>query len=392
MATTAVMNPTSIFQSHPPSHPPPPYSHHNLTPSLAHPLSALISPSLHSADSRRSLGEDPKGPASQRQSLPSIHEALADAPATYSPYTTSASQYTPAYAPAATTPTRRSFPSDSSQYPPQSNSANPPHRNSPPQPVQPSPSSFPRNEPASRIYPDPLRQPATLRAALPPQTRSNSLSRTPVPRPGSEPHYYDPTGSSNGYGPPPAADQYRAYPPAAPPASNIYTAHSSHDVPYQQRYPSGPENAEELGAKKGESGHMRQGFASVLKRNLDYWDEERSMRELNNSAQRLAQISSDYLAVAQRWGNTPHRGNAALVDLENLRAEHMKIGHCIEQVQTSIEEQEAFVADQQSREQMGKSAMNYDRDDFDAWSGDSKDQGLGGPGPNKRRGVGSRSS
>lgn len=400
MATTAVMNPTSIFQNRTPSHPPPPYPHHSSTSNQVHPLSALTSPS-HATDSRR---EEPKEPASQRQSLPSIHEALADPPSTYPAYTSASSHsYTPAYAPSALTPTIRQFPPEPSQYQPQFASTHS-HRNSPPQPVQPPSSSFPRSDFTQRNYPDAIRQPSALRAGLPTQTQPNSRA----PRPDSDSRYYDRVETSNGYDAP-SSEQYRGYPtaPQQSQAVNAYSTHNTSQDAYQQRYAPGADHPDDLASKKEEPGYLRSGFASVLKRNLDYWDEERSVKEvnsiqqtprililtcrqLNNSAQRLSQMTGEYLSSASRWGNTPNRGNPALVNLNALREEHMKIGHCIEEIQSSFDQQEAIVADQQSREQLGRANSTYDRDDYDGWAGDPKEQGMmmGGPGPNKRRGVG----
>jgi len=114
MSTAPLVSPTTMY-----SGPPPPYSYPSSTASSVTGLAGYISP----PESRRTSENDKEAPTSQRQSLPSIHEALAaEQPLSYTapPSASALSSQTHHPAPilTPTTPIPRSHPETSPQGPP----------------------------------------------------------------------------------------------------------------------------------------------------------------------------------------------------------------------------------------------------------------------------------
>src|ERR1700738_4284707 len=73
MTNPTAISPTTMY----PSHPPPPYTHSNSVPPLTNQISGLMSPrESNPSESRRTSGDNKDPAAANRQSLPSIHEAL----------------------------------------------------------------------------------------------------------------------------------------------------------------------------------------------------------------------------------------------------------------------------------------------------------------------------
>ena len=278
MAPSATNSPTIAY----PSGPPPPYSR------PSYPDARLPS------EMRRASNEDPSNQAN-KQSLPSIHEALGvEQPASYSsathrPYS-SAPQ--PAYhapvtapSPASPAPARRSFAAMDPPPPPQPTVFTHGPRSPYSQPHQEiSPRQMPEHDRQRSVYaPQPIathagQSPMNHQSQYPrsypvaashERTASHPLSMPPVAPPPSAPQHAVPYG----YAPAPVAvpapapyASHYAYPPPAPhsaaPTSSIYQPSITQPAP--------PQNSEPGRAPFGDS----------VKRHLDMWDFGEALNEV----------------------------------------------------------------------------------------------------------------
>lgn len=274
MAASAMVSPTTPY----PNHPPPPYTHN--PPQTGHPLSSIVSPTQsHPAEPRRTSDDKDQAHGAHRQSLPSIHEALADpkptgyapAPSTVIPAAHSFSSYSQP-----PTPTTRPFGMEPVFQTAMDRPA--PRRPSPPQPY----SRPEQGIPPSAPY-DIHRHPSlpSIRTALPAQSPTG-------PRP-DLPRHEDPRGiPMSGYShPQPPNGQYSGYPSASnPPSASTFSPQSPFNQ--QRSFPSryGSDHPNEYSSKEHlkngghESINGDQGYGTVVKRNLNYWDAEMSLRKV----------------------------------------------------------------------------------------------------------------
>lgn len=280
MATSTLISPVSTMYAGPP----PPYSFPPSTLGGVSSISGLISP----PESRRRSDDKEVQQNTNRQSLPSLHEALSAKPSTYpapTPVTLPPPQsFSHMQPPTALPPRLQAV--DIVPYPERTRHA-PPQQNVPPEPVHPQQRSYSRSEagPASMpIAYEPPRH-SSYSAPRPPQSpprtsfssySTNDSSRYETHRP--------PASSGYPEAPSPYATQHGSYP--AGPASahghpaSAYSSSAAHQP--QRPFPSaryGLEHAEEH-SKFGEPATMRKAYGPVLKRHLDNFDLENSLADV----------------------------------------------------------------------------------------------------------------
>lgn len=294
MASAAVMSPIKSYTTHSlvNHHPQPsPYGMHQPSQQGPYSISGLISPpASHGTDSRRTSDDPNEYSQHQRQSLPSISEALyprpgnqgASHPAPPSTLPQSFANPNP-FSQAPPTPTARSYSIEGPPpYASQANHSQYPRRPSPP--AHPS-TSFSVNTHFNASTPDSQRHQSlpSLRTALPSQTSpysthhseqgryehdTRTIERGPethVPRRQNDPYYGYPTASSNGY--------VTGYPPR--PRSPIYQG-------------QGPYARDEAGRtlkRDLENGEPEQSmmFQKTLQHNLGNHDFEMALGEVSIS-------------------------------------------------------------------------------------------------------------
>ncbi len=305
MATSAVISPITMYPNHPPNSYP-----HLSSVSSTNSLSGLISPpESYGADSRRT-SDDTKDSAPQRQSLPSIQEALsrpggyASGPPPPPPPPLSITQpsYPPNYSQPPPTPTARSYGNDAGGYPGPNNPP-PGQRNSPPQPVHP-PSVFSGLNPS---YPEHNRQPSlpSLRTALPPQPSPYPPSHPEQPRYDPDPRSADrpgPPGPLDNYSHPRLQDErYHGYPNAP---GGVSAAGYPPRSPYSSQRPFAPRLDKDTGDVHLKNGEPEQPyvFNKVLKRGLSNHDLEMALAEVCPSSTRVTVVltRSSLMTVATR--------------------------------------------------------------------------------------------
>jgi hypothetical protein len=265
-APLVAMSPTSLNY---PSHPPPPYTHSTSAPQTAHAFSGLISPSQSQPSDSRRTSSDVKDPMqSQRQSLPSIQEALL-APTAFAPPRnpldpSPARQY-PSYPQYPPTPTSRANSMDTGSY----QNASQPHRTSPPHP--PHPSVYHRTDPVGPSY-DTQQHPAlpSIRTALPTSSSNHPGHGPDYPRHEADPRTMGPV--SAGYPHPPTHNG-----PHAPGPNSAHSPVYSPQSPLSQRQYRARYDSNEEQHKMGENPATHKFYGPVVKRHLDYWDIEIEM-------------------------------------------------------------------------------------------------------------------
>ncbi|KAL3422599.1 GATA zinc finger domain-containing protein 10 [Phlyctema vagabunda] len=395
MAAAAVISQPSMYSNGPPPPPPPPYSsswsHH---PPPPHSLSGLISPPESRRTSDNNHEPPPLQTAPQRQSLPSIHEALNSGPKPTSSYTSPVSTGPPHPQMPYTQSQKPSMPRPYSEHPPYS--APPQRHNSPPQPAppvhtqnpfsraEPMPSSFPENRHPSTSSLQAAPAPPPNPYAAPPAPRFDAPRYEPEPRPSERPQ-------PNGYASHTSQGPY-GYPSGsvAPSSDSGYTSSqpgphgSSHNQPrYQQR--EGRQSGDWAYGGQPDVKKMEPPFATAMKRHLDIWDFENSLAQVNASSGALRSWSAHYGSIAQEQQRTttiPER-MPSLEDCNEMMAHNQKIQGALQWMKETIYQQEHALADQRMREQGGK---DYDADDMSIYGDDMKSQGFGGSESKKRRG------
>ena len=296
MSTAPIVSPSTMY-----SGPPPPYSYPSSTASSVTGLAGYISP----PESRRTSENDKEPPPTHRQSLPSIHEALAadqslsytaapPAPALSSQGHHSAPTLTP------TTPIPRSHPATSPQGPPNPFSHGQPlglyssqsyqSRTSHPQPT--SFASSEANHPTINSH-DPApehAQPVRTTQAYIDAARSDmanlSQPRTsPTYGPGMSPALPMNAQTQNGYKPYQPSYTYQPQPPSMAPSPyhppDSYHSLNSHPTTWRS---DGSEiNRAEEGRKAASRGASLggQSYGESVKRHLDIFDLETSLNEVS---------------------------------------------------------------------------------------------------------------
>ncbi|TVY87164.1 GATA zinc finger domain-containing protein [Lachnellula willkommii] len=384
MAATAVVNPASMYSNGPP----PPYS--GWPAPSSHSASGLVSP----PESRRTSDNRPEPPPMQsaqpqRQSLPSIHEALGPKPSGRYASPVSASlppQHQIPYSQSQAISIPQSHPPDHAPYPTQI--APPQVRpRSPPQPVQPQANPFSRPEPASNGFPEPLRHPSLGLQAAPAPHNPYAGPRYEAPRFEQDPRV--PERLANGYPHQPPPQQQGSYgygpgPNHAPgPHSPVYN---------QSRYSRDGREIDEIykGGREDERSRITP-FKQGLKRNLEVWDFENHLSSIYVSSGALQAWSKHFHSIAQEQqprdpNGVPDR-MPTLETCNEMLHNQEKIRQDLEKLRDMISQQHEHVAmmDQRMRDHNGKGPGYYD-DGISVYDDDMKSQGYGGPESKKRRG------
>lgn len=287
-----------VSPSFPYSCPLPPYSQPSATASSPTGVrSGLISP----PESRRTSGDDapppPLPPAPARQSLPSIHEALASGPDPLSRYhlpptpTTAPPVSTPTYSqpPPATSSTDPTRPS----YVPESSRSEPPYSQPPPRSpyMNQSSQSFPAPSQSDSGRPSyygpsepklptlhpintgPLstgHSPASaVRPSLSFQQAQSTYEPAPQSAPAAAPYPYSQYPSPYPYPPPPTSNSGPIYPP-----SGVLSAPPRYGGGWRSEADQRPEE------RRGSGPTASRAYGEAVKRHLDIFDLEASLNEV----------------------------------------------------------------------------------------------------------------
>lgn len=267
MAAAALVSPASIYSA---GSPPPFYA-----PGWPAPSASVVSGLISPPDSRRTSDNKPE-PMSvahgapqqqQRQSLPSLQEALSSGgkPHSYtsaSPIALHPSQH---YSQSQAQAIPRTYPPEQTPY--QSQPAQPqPRRSSPPHPVHPQPTAFGR--------PDPI--PASF-AETPRHNSITSLQTAPPNQyaPRFEPLRHEPDLRA-------PAGGYTHQPSPPPPSYPFNAAHQApprHPQAYDEQSYASHEGREQAERWKGAKEDGAPAFRVGLKRHLDVWDFENNLAQ-----------------------------------------------------------------------------------------------------------------
>ncbi|KAH8801723.1 hypothetical protein F5884DRAFT_525743 [Xylogone sp. PMI_703] len=431
MAAAVVASPATMY---PPSNGPPPYSASSWpAPPPPRPMPSILS----GPDSRRpsetekdSAGPSPSAPLPPRDMLPSIHEAFSTGPKP-NPYASPISTSLPPPPPPPSLPPPHSIPYSqppSSQpslqtqplppavsrpYPPNESPSyqQPPppppslsRQPSPPRALQPEPSRF-APPPPSRPPPPAFEHPrlpsvSSIQSSLPPPH-----SYAPPRYEGSryeEPRAPERMSVSSEYShhappppppPPPPAPQQQpqpqySYTPAPNPMAHPVVPPTSYS---QQRYPPREDrrqSGEAWPEARDEKKMASQPFKLSLKRNLDVWDFENNLAQINRASSTLQEWSKHYNAIAQeqqRSHSTIPDRMPTLESCNEMLELQEKIGHALERMREMIYQQEHAIADQRMREQGGKDPADYDSE-MNVYGDDIKIHPFPGSDGKKRRG------
>ncbi|KAF2140580.1 uncharacterized protein K452DRAFT_48515 [Aplosporella prunicola CBS 121167] len=394
-----------ISPSFPFSCPPPPYAHH--TPTASAPpagLASLISP----PESRRTSGEEREHKQPARQSLPSIHEALAsDQPMPYPPSQTpaaptSAAQYGPPPPPAAAIPhpdaARRHYSQDMpsrdspglySQPAPRSPYMKPPFAQNQPEPPRPTlPNSH--NPKLPTLHP--------LRTEQPPveNPRSSfSYGYTQAPSPGYQPQSAGAMQQQPfGYSTYPAAVPYpysaappppHAPGPAYPASASAYSAQGGYPPSWRS------DGAEVRRAEESKRAGRNAGpalYGESVKRHLDNFDFEASLNEIAEGSGRLNEFVRVYgqrAHQAQRVGPVPG-STPTIHEVDDLMKQGHRILDSLVRIQEVVRTQQVHMAEQ-VHDPRYKVTNGYEPEEPHAFGEDPKGGGgFAGADPKKRRG------
>ncbi|QSZ33068.1 hypothetical protein DSL72_002653 [Monilinia vaccinii-corymbosi] len=317
-----------------------------------------------------------------RQSLPSIQEALSSTSTKPGPYASPVSASVPPphsqipYTQSQVLPPPRPYEQRGAFQPPQS------RQPSPPVPIQPPPFSRPdldaRNfEPRRRslLHP-PISQP--------PPANTYAAPRYEAPRYEQESRVTERffERSMNEYAqPPPLHNQHPYGHATAPPA------HPSHPPPHGQGYPQPPPYPPRDDRDLGSSGYknyktQNEPFNQGVKRQLEVWDVDNNLAQINVSSTTLQEWSRHFHAISQEQPRShialPER-SPDVNDIKDMMANGGRIMNCLQRMLDAAEKQ---AADEQSRG--ARSAPDYD--DESIYADDRHHQNFGGPDNKKRRG------
>ncbi|KAF2087423.1 hypothetical protein K490DRAFT_65810 [Saccharata proteae CBS 121410] len=406
-----------VSPSFPYSCPPPPYSHHS-TAASAPPngLAGLISP----PESRRTSGDDkeqnPRPPA--RQSLPSIHEALAsEQHMPYPPPTPTAPQPANHYPPPPTSApvpetNKRPFPPDIYSHE-RRDSYHPPGPRSPYMKPPPPAVSGPQ-------YPPPQPEVLNRRAPTLPNSHNPKLPTLHPIRTDQSPGPSARNSFSHGnpYPPPPPPQQSPAYEQPAPPVGPMHQPYGYQYGPgYPYSAPPPPSNtgpmypapATNFSAPAGYPSNWRSDGAEVrraeeskragrmpglaygesVKRHLDNFDFEASLNEIAEGSGRLNEFVRVYGQRAhqtQRTGPMPN-STPNIAEVDDLMKQGSRIVDSLAQIRNVvITQQQVALAEQAQDPRFGKAANGYEPEDSHSYSEDAKGGGFAGSDPKKRRG------
>lgn len=412
-----------VSPSFPYSNPPPPYSSHHAPAASAPPasLAGLISP----PESRRTSGDEKEQKPPARQSLPSIHEALAsEQPMPYPPHPSStappppASQYFQPPPPSATShpdPPRRHYSQDFSNkdspasYPQQIERS--PYMKPPPQipPYSQPPQDPPRPTLPATHNPKlptlhPLRtehspvsnsRPSSFSAGYPysqqqqsPAYEQNSHQAGPV-QPQQQPFGYNPyPPGAYPYGaPPPPPPPSQGNPPYPPQSAPAYSAPAGYPPTWRS------DGAEVRRAEENKRAGRHAGpalYGESVKRHLDNFDFEASLNEIAEGSGRL----NDFLRIygqrahqAQRSGPVPG-STPTIGEVDDLMKQGQRIVDSLARIrEVVLTTQQAHMAEQ-AQDPRYKTTNGYEPEESHNPYGEDPKGGGGfaGSDPKKRRG------
>ncbi|APA16187.1 hypothetical protein sscle_16g109570 [Sclerotinia sclerotiorum 1980 UF-70] len=345
--------------------------------------SGLISP----PESRRT--SDEKAPPHQlqtnthRQSLPSIQEALSSTSAKPVPYASPVSASAPPshpqipYSQTQVLPPPRTYEQGTFQS---SQSRQP----SPPVPIQPPP--FPRTDLDSRSFAEPRRQ-SLLHPTIsqPPPANSYPAPRYEAPRYEQEPRVAERfvERSMNEYGQP--APLHNQHPYGNAPTQSVQPPHPPPQAQGYPQPPYPPRDDRDLGGP-GYKNYKSQNepFNQGLKRQLEVWDVDNNLAQINVSSTSLQEWSRHFHAISQEQPRShiaiPERSPDRRA-IEEMLIHGNRVVSCLHRMlDTAVQQQHA--ADEQSR----GARLAPDYDDESIYGDDRHHQNFGGPDNKKRRG------
>ncbi|THY17544.1 hypothetical protein D6D02_03132 [Aureobasidium pullulans] len=384
MAPSAVNSPTIPY----PSGPPPPYSRPSYPDARTPP------------EARRPSQEDPSKQAN-KQSLPSIHEALgveqsaSYPPAAHRPYSSAPqpAYHAPVTAPAPPSPVsaRRSFAAMEPPPPPQSagfvhaprSPYTQPHQDVSPRHMsehqerqrsayapQPAPSLQPGQSPLAHQSQYPRSYSVAGPSPSHERTASHPLSMPPAAPPPA-PHHPLPYGYAPAPAPAPYPSHY-AYPPSAP--HSAATTSSIYQPSITQ--PAPPQNSEPGRAPFGDS----------VKRHLDMWDFGEALNEIAESSSYMLDFSRQCGArLHQSQRSDPAPGTLPqLQEIDHLMEKSRRQLDCYAKMREFIIAQQTAYF-QQAQEQQFRAQDGIKRDSVHQTE-ESKAGGFAGAEAKKRRG------
>ncbi|KAF7197243.1 GATA zinc finger domain-containing protein 10 [Pseudocercospora fuligena] len=389
---------------HYPQAPPAPYGHaHGVPPTNTWPSASA---GVHTPPESRWTSENDKEGAKQRQSLPSISEALgidrqtslaADPPPPLQPTHLTQTQAT---APSSPTPSaRRSFPMEPPQgsQPPYSTTSSTfsqysHYRSESQQPSYPPPSEASRPAPAAYPPVTESKPPLQLQTSQP-TTRpppSTTFARPAEPSPA----YEQPNSTSAGSMGPPSSFPY-GYTPYPPRYANPTPPSSTASGPiYQPSVYSAPQATQptwKTADRSDERSQAPANYGDSVKRHLDFYDLEAALNDIAANSGILCDFSRRYgdrMHQTQRSGATL-KTLPGIVEVDDMinksRVAHdalMKIRDVIIQQQAAYEQQAADQRQQHKTFDPHPPQPEHHEQQVD----DSKTGGFGGVDTKKRRG------
>ncbi|KAI9838405.1 MAG: hypothetical protein M1819_005674 [Sarea resinae] len=400
MPSATLVSPSTMYTG-----PPPPYSYPSSTTASSVPgLSGLISP----PDSRRTSDDEKEPRQAQRQSLPSIHEALSgDQPLSYSgpppasipPQPTqnppSALSSTPISrsSPANTDlpsgprplPTGQATPYSTPSYQTPVHQQQPPYSSSDPS-IRPSaPTSYESKLP-SLLYLNTTQSPVQPNRPTPPHPPQSQ--RSPLYEQGSK--FSSPMNPPYGYAgyPPQYYSQAPNGPPTAYPPSAGYQGASN---PHTTWRSDGSEiNRVEENRKTAPRGGSLggQAYGESVKRHLDIFDLEHSLNEIAEGSGQILDFSRHYGARAhqtQRSGPIPG-SLPTLAECDEMLKQQTRIHDSLSCIREVLVTQQHALAEQRVQDQGFKGSSEFDVEDSAMYHDDAKGGGFAGSDAKKRRG------
>ncbi|KAB8259115.1 hypothetical protein BDV32DRAFT_60050 [Aspergillus pseudonomiae] len=389
----ALLSPTSMYSGQPL-----PCSYPTSSASAPSVQPGYISPT----DSRRVLEEEKEKQQSQpqRQSLPSIHEALGnDNPLPY-PAPTSAAPQQPQHAP--------------HSHLLSSNVIGRPTVEAPPGPSNPFSNVISSGPYVVRdsAYPQPQLQAEASRGSLasvttqdsrnhsiqslssgksPTQSQKTGITSIAGSQTGSAYEYSAPTSagsiaSPNGYGPFPQNFSFQSQPPPNAPAYPV-----AYDTrPYGTTWKSGvPEMARVEEMKAGHTGRAIAGQipGDSVKRHLDVYDVETSLNEIAEMSTRTLDFSRHYAARAHQSQRSGPVVMPSLQEVEEMLSVQRRNQDALLRIRAAVVSQEHALAEQMAQRKAFKAGGVRDDDHMAMYQDEYKGSGgFAGPDSKKRRG------
>lgn len=130
-------------------------------------------------------------------------------------------------------------------------------------------------------------------------------------------------------------------------------------------------------------------FNRGIQRNLQFWDFENCLTDINVNAAAIQEWSRHYSNIAKEQlreqRQVPDR-MPTIEECDDILSKQKKISESLLWIKRAIKEQNDFVEEQRLREHNGKRAANYD-EEMNMYDEGRETQGFGGLESKKRRGV-----